>query len=96
MFPQVNVVTDKIITYESGIYTSGGAYSYLNLLLCLIEKFTDREMSVLVSKMFEIEIERKRQAPLVIFQGQKDHDDEPIRKAQEFIENNFDGWSPPS
>jgi transcriptional regulator GlxA family with amidase domain len=25
-----------------------------------------------------------------MFKGQKDHEDEPIRKAQEFIENNFD------
>jgi len=89
MFPSVNVVNDKIITYGQGIYTSGGNYSYLNLILCLIEKYADREMSVFISKMFEIEIERKSQAPFTIFKGQKDHDDEPIKKAQEFIENNY-------
>ena len=31
------------------------------------------------------------QSPLTMFrQGQQTHDDEPIRKAQEFIEKNFD------
>jgi len=89
MFPAVKIVPDKIITYQSGIYTSGGSFSYLNLLLCLIEKFTGREMSLLASKMFEIEFERKRQAPFVIFQGQKDHSDQQVKTAQEFIENNF-------
>ena len=33
MFPKVNLVDDKIMTEEDGIYTSGGAYSFLNLLL---------------------------------------------------------------
>lgn len=89
MYPAIKVAGDKIITYEQGIYTSGGAYSYLNLLLCLIEKYTGREMSVLVSKMFEIEIDRKSQNSFRIFIGQKDHEDEPIKRAQEFIENNY-------
>ncbi len=38
MFPDVNLVTEKIITDENGIYSSGGAFSYLNLILYLIEK----------------------------------------------------------
>lgn len=89
MFPTVKMVDDKIITYEQGIYTSGGAYSYLNLILCLIEKYVNREMSILVSKMFEIEFERKSQSAFIIFKGQKDHGDKEIKRAQEFIENNF-------
>jgi len=89
MFPQVNVINDKIITYDQGIYTSGGYYSYLNLLLCLVEKHAGREMCILFSKMFEIDIDRKSQAPFMIFTGQKNHTDAPVKKAQEFIENNY-------
>lgn len=37
MFPKVNLVTEKIITDENGLYSSGGAFSYLNLVLYLIE-----------------------------------------------------------
>lgn len=88
-FPKVRVLNSRIITDQDGIYTSGGTFTYLNLILYLIEKFVDREMSVLVSKMFEIEIERDTQAPYAIFTGQKNHGDEQVRKAQEFIEQNY-------
>ncbi|MBN9296032.1 MAG: helix-turn-helix domain-containing protein [Filimonas sp.] len=89
MFPEVELVTEKIITDEHGIYSSGGAFSYLNLILYLIEKFAGRDMSVLAAKVFAIEIERQNQLSFTIFQGQKEHEDEPIKKAQQFIESNF-------
>jgi transcriptional regulator GlxA family with amidase domain len=89
MFPEVNLVTEKIITDEKGIYTSGGAFSYLNLILYLIEKYAGRDMAILAAKVFAIEIERDNQLSFTIFQGQKEHEDEPIKKAQEYIEKNF-------
>lgn len=89
LFPDVNLVDDKIITEEHGIYTSGGAYSSLNLILYLVEKYAGREMAILSSKIFEIDIERNSQSPFIIFRGQKDHSDDSIREAQEFIEHNF-------
>jgi transcriptional regulator GlxA family with amidase domain len=89
MFPAANLVDDKIMTEEDGIYTSGGAYSYLNLLLYLIEKYAGREIAILISKAFMIDIDRHSQSPFIIFEGQKAHEDEPVKKAQEFIENNF-------
>jgi transcriptional regulator GlxA family with amidase domain len=89
MFPQVDLMMERVITDERGIYTSGGAYSYLNLVLYLIEKFAGREIAVLCAKVFAIEIERESQSPFMIFQGQKEHEDEPIRKAQEYIETNY-------
>ena len=89
MFPEVNLVTEKIITDEQGIYSSGGAFSYLNLILYLIEKYAGRDIAVLSAKVFAIEIERQNQLSFTIFQGQKDHDDEAIKKAQDFIEKNY-------
>lgn len=89
MFPDVNLVTEKIITDEQGIYSSGGAFSYLNLILYLIEKYAGRDMAILSAKVFAIEMERDNQLSFTIFQGQKGHEDEPIKKAQEYIENNF-------
>ena len=38
LFPNVNLLTDKLITVEPGIYTNGGAYSFLNLVLFIVEK----------------------------------------------------------
>ncbi len=89
MFPEVELVTEKIITDEHRIYSSGGAFSYLNLILYLIEKYAGREMALFSAKVFAIEIERESQLPFTIFNGQKDHADEPVKKAQEFIEKNY-------
>lgn len=88
MFPDVNIADGSIITDEQGLYSSGGAASYWNLLLHLIEKFTNREMAIRASKFFAIEIDRRSQSPFIMFNGQKKHEDDSIRQAQEFIEKN--------
>ena len=90
MFPDVNLVDDKIMTEEDGIYTSGGAYSWLNLTVYLIEKYAGREVAILTSKAYMIDIDRTSQSPFIMFEGQKTHEDEPIKKAQEYIERNFE------
>jgi transcriptional regulator GlxA family with amidase domain len=89
LFPEVDLVSEKIITDEHGIYSSGGANSFWNLLLYLMEKHASREMAILFSKYYEIEIDRFSQSPFIVFNGQRDHQDEQIKKAQDFIERNF-------
>lgn len=89
MFPEVTLVDDRIVTEQKGLYSSGGATSYWNLLLYLVEKYAGRDMSILAAKMFALEIDRKSQSPFIMFNGQKTHEDEPIKKAQEFIEANI-------
>lgn len=89
MFPNVTLVTERIVTDENGIYTSGGAYSYLTLVLYLIEKYAGRAAAVFCAKIFAIDIDRASQSPFMMFSGQKDHEDEAIKKAQAYIEGNF-------
>src|SRR6185436_15520909 len=62
MFPDVTLVDGGIITEEQGIYSSGGASSYWNLLLYLVEKYTDRATAILASKYFAIDIDRDSQS----------------------------------
>jgi transcriptional regulator GlxA family with amidase domain len=88
-FPNVELVDGSIVTEESGIYSSGGATSYWNLLLYLVEKYTDRATAIRASKFFAIDIDRNSQSAFMMFQGQKNHDDGEILKAQDFIEQNF-------
>jgi transcriptional regulator GlxA family with amidase domain len=88
-FPLVEVLDGSIVTEEAGIYSSGGANSYWNLLLHLVEKYVDREMAILLSKYFAIDIDRNTQSAFAIFRGQKDHPDPEIRRAQDIIEHRF-------
>ncbi len=89
MFPKVNLQTDKLITDENGIYTNGGAYSFLNLIIYLVEKYFDRQTAIFCSKVFQIELDRQNQSAFIIFSGQKSHSDEVIKQAQTYIENNL-------
>ena len=89
LFPEVELVDGSIITEEHRIYSSGGANSYWNLLLHLVEKYTNRETAILASKYFAIDIDRDSQAAFAMFKGQKEHHDNDILKAQNYIEKNI-------
>jgi transcriptional regulator GlxA family with amidase domain len=90
MFPKVILQADKVITHEHGIYTNGGAYSFLNLVIYLVEKYYDRQTAIYCSKVFQIEMDRQSQSAFTIFTGQKMHDDEMVQKAQAYIESKVD------
>ena len=86
MFPEVNLQPDQLITDEKGIYTNGGAFSFLNLMIYLVEKYFDRATAIYCAKIFQIEMDRNSQSAFAIFTGQKKHGDELVQQAQTFIE----------
>lgn len=88
-FQKVDLQPDKLITDENGIYTNGGAFSFLNLVVYLIEKYYDRPTAIFCAKVFQIEMDRKSQSAFIIFKGQKQHGDEMVRRAQAYIEDNL-------
>ena len=90
MFPEVILQDGSIVTEQNRIYTSGGATSYWNLLLHLVEKYTDRQTAILVSKYFAIDIDRNSQSAFAMFTAQKNHNDEEVKKAQDYIEQNIE------
>lgn len=88
-YPQVHLVPEKIICEDNGIYSSGGAYSILNFTLYLIERYFGREIAIWCSKVSEIEYDRMNQSEFIIFRGQKEHTDQEIKQAQEYIESHY-------
>ncbi|MEP6612507.1 MAG: helix-turn-helix domain-containing protein, partial [Mucilaginibacter sp.] len=88
-YPDITLVDEKVITHQNGLYSSGGNNAYWNLLLYLVEKYTNREIAIHTAKFFVIDLNRRDQSPFIIFTGQKNHDDEAIIKAQDFIEKNY-------
>jgi transcriptional regulator GlxA family with amidase domain len=89
LFPEVKLQTDNLITDEKGIYTNGGAYSFLHLLMYLVEKFYDRQTVIHCAKYFQVDLDRYYQSEFSIFNGHKKHNDEAILEAQKFIEENY-------
>ena len=89
MFPKVELLPEKVINEDNGIYSSGGAYSFLNLLLYLIEKYYGRETAIWCSKVSEIEFDRVNQNQFIVFNGQKEHADADIKGIQEYMEKHY-------
>jgi len=87
-YPDVNFQSDMVITDQEGIYTSGGAFSSLNLILYLIDKFCGRDVGIWASKMFSLDMDRISQSHFAVFKGQRQHNDDDIQKAQTYIEQN--------
>ena len=88
-YPLVQIQSDRIITDQEGVYTSGGAFSALKLILYLIEKFCGRATALVISKRYSIDIDYAGQAHFAVFSGQRQHGDEEILKSQTFIEAHY-------
>lgn len=88
-YPRASVLSDRVITDDDGVYSSGGAFSSLNLVLYLVEKFVGRDVGIQISKMFSIDIDRMNQSHFLVFQGQRRHEDDEILRAQSYIEKNY-------
>ncbi|MBC3759463.1 helix-turn-helix domain-containing protein [Hyunsoonleella sp. SJ7] len=89
-YPHIDVKPEKIVTDQEGIYSSGGAYSFLNLIVHLVQKYCGKEVAIYISKLFEIDIDRDNQNQFAIFMGQKEHSDTTIKEAQTYIEEHID------
>ena len=89
-YPKVDLIPEKIICEDNGIYSSGGAYSILNFTIYLIERFFGRETAIWCSKISEVDFDRVNQNEFIIFSGQKDHSDDIIKEAQLYIEHNYE------
>ncbi|SHG73270.1 Transcriptional regulator GlxA family, contains an amidase domain and an AraC-type DNA-binding HTH domain [Chryseolinea serpens] len=89
LYPFVKVKSDMVITDQGGIYTSGGAFSSIKLVLYLIEKFCGRAAALWISKRFSVDIDQISQAHFAVFTGQHQHKDNEILKSQLYIEQHY-------
>jgi transcriptional regulator GlxA family with amidase domain len=88
-YPSVKLVDEKIYLSENGLYSCGGGIAYWNLLLFLVEKYTDRALAIQLAKYFVIDLNRDNQSPFSIFKGVKTHEDQVIAGVQDYIEKNY-------
>jgi len=88
-FPAVKLQANAIVTQDDGIFTSGGSTNTFHLLLCLIEKYCDRDTAIKISKYFAIDMDREQQAYFGTFNPVAAHDDKQINKVLQQISQNY-------
>ncbi|HEY1045186.1 MAG TPA: helix-turn-helix domain-containing protein [Bacteroidia bacterium] len=88
-YPSVSLMDERLITHQDGLYSSGGGTSHWNLLIHLVERFAGREMAIRTAKYFVVDLDKNNQSAFIIFRGLKDHMDQQVLKAQNFIEQHY-------
>ncbi len=88
-YPAIHLQPDAVVTDKNEIYTGGGAFSSLNLVLYLVEKFCGHEVGIQIAKNFSIQRDHVNQSHFASFNGLTQHGDTLILSAQTYIENKF-------
>jgi transcriptional regulator GlxA family with amidase domain len=88
-FPQVILQPEKLITDEGNLLCSGGCNSYIDLSVYLIERYCGRNVALQCSKTMLHDFARSTQAPYIVFQQNRDHNDAQILAIQKNIEEKY-------
>lgn len=89
LYPFIHLDSEELIVDNGDVICSGGAMAYIDLALYLIEKSIGREVATDCAKLMVFDPVRQKQSPYVSFQSQKEHEDQAILKAQEWLEGHF-------
>ena len=88
-FPRVNLKPERILTEDGGLICTGAATASFNLALHVIDKFGSGEVATACAKSLLVDPNRSSQAPYVISEFPRDHNDAEVVMAQDWLEANF-------
>jgi transcriptional regulator GlxA family with amidase domain len=88
-YPSVKVTSDRLIVDAGDVITSGGATTFLSLVIYLVERFGGHERAALARKVLLIDGGRTSQLPYLAFTPIRDHDDDLVRRAQDYIDTHL-------
>jgi len=89
-YPAVRVTADKMIVDNGDVITSGGATSFLNLVLYLVERFAGHDHANLAAKVLLVDGHRPSQLPYIAFGRERAHGDGIVHQIQQHIDLHLD------
>ena len=89
LYPRVNWQPDRFVTEAGRIFCGGGVYSAIDLSLYLVEKYCGHEVAVETAKALLLETPRIWQSGYGAAAPRSGHDDEEVRRAQDWLFRNF-------
>lgn len=88
-YPDTLLAPQAVLCDQGRVVTAGGATSFINLALLLVERLLGRDVAWAASKMFLIDPNKSPQGAYAAFSTQKDHGDSAILRAQDIIERDI-------
>jgi transcriptional regulator GlxA family with amidase domain len=89
-YPAVRVTAGKMIVDNGDVITSGGATSFLNLVLYLVERFAGHDHANLAAKVLLVDGHRPSQLPYIAFGRERAHGDVTVHQVQQHIDLHLD------
>lgn len=91
LHPRVRLAPQAILVDTGRVVTSGGATSFVNLALLLVERLLGEDVARAASRMFLVDVNKSPQGAYAMFATQKAHGDEAILRVQELVEREVAG-----
>lgn len=88
-YPEVDWQPERYVTESNNIFCSGGVYSGVDLCLYLIEKYCGHSVAMQTARALVLRTPRIWQTGYSAETPNINHEDEQIRKAQEWLFKNF-------
>lgn len=88
-YPAVHLMPERLITDEGRLLCGGGAHSYFDLCLYLVNRFCGAEVAAQCARALLLEMRPNAQSPYARLVQQKDHADRPILESQRILEQRY-------
>lgn len=89
LFPHNKLDCSQLIVDNGDVICSGGSMSYIDLSLYIVNRLIGKEIASETAKLLVFDPVREKQSPYTSFSQLKDHNDQPILMAQEWLETHF-------
>ncbi len=88
-YPDVSLTIEEMIIDSGDVVTSGGATTFLNLVVYLMERFGGPDKARVAAKLMLIDSDRVSQLPYSTSYSPRTHGDDAVHHAQTLIESNL-------
>lgn len=88
-YPDVSIDTSRMVLDLGDLVCAGGASSYMDLALHLVERFAGRAVARDCAQVLVVDPQRNSQSPYQTYLGETDHGDDVVIRAQQVIESRF-------
>lgn len=90
-YPGVRLKADRLLVDHGDVVTAGGITAYLDLCLHMVARLGSRELAAVCSKMLLVDPGRRSQVPYTMHSMPRGHGDEPVLRAQDWLEARLEG-----
>ncbi|MEE2763531.1 MAG: helix-turn-helix domain-containing protein [Pseudomonadota bacterium] len=88
-YPTLRLESDQLLVDNGQIICAGGATSFVDLCLYLVERLGSPALAMACSKLLILDARRSEQTPYMSFYGSRAHQDEVIGDIQGWLEQHY-------